>query len=97
MSRSADVSCTSDFLDRDQIDIHAFDHTDRVASLDRTALQVLQALKENRDLYETSSEATSSFLSHKLDNLSTLMHQTGHEIKKTVDIVGDDLQRLKKS
>ena len=96
MSRSAYVSYTTDFLDRDQIDLHAMDHTDRVANLDRTALQVLQALKENRDLYETSSEATSSVLSHKLDNLNTLMHQTGHEIKKTVDIVSDDLQRLEK-
>lgn len=83
-------------MDRDQIDLHVLDHTDRLASLDRTALQVLQALKENRDLYETSSEATSSFLSHKLDNLNTLMHQTGHEIKKTVHIVSDDLQRLEK-
>ena len=97
MSRSADVSCTTDLLDRDQIDLHALDHTDRVASLDKTALKVLQALKENRDLYETSSEAQSSFLSHKLDDLNTLMHQTGHEIKKTVDIVSDDLQRLEKA
>ena len=87
----------TDFLDRDRIDLNALDHTSRVASLDKTALQVLQALRENRYLYERSSEAQSSFLSHKLDNLNTLIHQTGHEIKKTVDIVSDDLQRLEKA
>ena len=86
----------TDSVNRNQIDLHALDHTDRVASLDRTALQVLQALKENKSLYDTSMEAQSNFLSDKLGNLNALMHQTGTEIKKTVNIVSDDLQRLQK-
>lgn len=48
MSQSADVSYTTDLLNRDQFDLHALDHTDRVVSLDRTALEVLQALKREQ-------------------------------------------------
>ena len=65
-----------------------------MATLDRTALHILQAFKENKSIYSGSIITQTDLLSKQIGDLDTLMRQTGSEIKKTVDIVGDDVQRL---
>ena len=95
MSSDRQVSIyVSNFLVRERCDLKAIEDSQRMASLDRTALHILQALKENKSIYGDSIITQTDMLSKQIGDLDTLMRQTGSEIKKTVDIVGDDIQRL---
>ena len=74
---------------RDQIDFESLERSDSTAKYDKTTSRILQALKDNADVFRNSLTQQTAVLEQRHEESDLLLQQTGNEIKTSLQTMSE--------
>ena len=70
---------------RNKIDFESLERSDSTTKFDKTTSRILQALKDNADIFSISLTQQTAVLEQRFEESDLLLRQTGNEIKTSID------------
>lgn len=74
------------------MDFESLERSQSTGKLDKTTSRVLQALKDNADVFSTSVTQQTAILEQRLEESDLLLQQTGNEIKTSFRAIGQKIE-----
>ena len=75
---------------RNQIDFESLERSESITKFDKTTSQILQALKDNADVFSTSLTQQTAVLEQRFEESDLRFQQTGNEIKASIQTMSQN-------